>query len=47
MEAKIPSFYFPFISLYFSESGLFKGLQPKEIKKSEPVSERAWFVQNA
>jgi len=36
MEAKgskFASFYFLFISFYFPESGLFKGLRPKEIKK--------------
>jgi hypothetical protein len=34
-------FLFPFISFYFPESGLFKGLQPKEIKKSLSFPARA------
>jgi hypothetical protein len=32
MKAKMLSFAF----IYFLESGLFKGLQPKKIKKSAP-----------
>jgi hypothetical protein len=41
----------PFISFYFSESGLFKGLRPKEIKKFSPVAARpagcGWSVSNS
>jgi hypothetical protein len=36
MKAKLLSFTF----IYFSESGLFKGLQPIQIKKSFPLSHR-------
>jgi hypothetical protein len=32
---------FPFISFYFPESGLFKELPGKEIKKSSPVPDSA------